>query len=727
MATDKSKKDFLSTVKSTSKLVSKAVADTAIVVAENTRDAVVSTSEKISAALDEKKAAADKQRQEQFASAFQLIDGTSAGDFVLALGESPVKLTDSRVKQIKEVFPIPREQHILWADAEFDLRPSGIVATDCGVFIRTNVGLMDGKFGISNAEIDTMTMEEQESYKQHQAQFHSGQSVLLYYSWADFSASWFVSESELENKALLVEPQCALRFVEVCRAINANHAPATIVADTVVTAAEVLDTKPVMASVAAGSAVESAQIAVFAEQKAAINTPAGHGEMAEEAITLIDRFHGLDAKVVGRDNAKDGADRVIGDVFIQTKYYKTARGSLEACFRPESGEYRYMRDGQPMQLEVPKDQYQKVLEGFRKKIEQGKVPGVTDPNEAKNIVKEGRLSYQQAVNLTKPGTIESLKYDAATGVITCSCAMGITFVTTVYLAWRRTGDIHQAIQAGASAGLQVFGISFVQHMLVSQLARTSLANTLLAPSQYVVGRLGYQASATIVNGIRALSGKGAIYGAAASKHLAKILRSNVITSVLSFAVFSIPETYNVALRKISGAQYVKNMSVLAGSIAGGAGGAVAAGVVAAKIAGAAGTAVAPGIGTAVGIAGGFIGGTLGAGVIKATGDLLHEDDIAIQGRLFNAYVSCMISEYLLDETEIDTLVAMVGAVDKKEFKKLFESIAQSAEQEETIRTFLLPMFDDVVSKRPEFLLPSAETIVDAMVVLAGEGTDSKEQ
>ena len=86
----------------------------------------------------------------------------------------------------------------------------------------------------------------------------------------------------------------------------------------------------------------------------------------------------------------------------------------------------------------------------------------------------------------------------------------------------------------------------------------------------------------------------------------------------------------------------------------------------------------------------------------------------------------MISEYLLDETEIDTLVAMVGAVDKKEFKKLFESIAQSAEQEETIRAFLLPMFDDVVSKRPEFLLPSAETIVDAMVVLAGEGTDSKE-
>ena len=715
MENETPERNILGLVRDTSKRIATAVSNTTVAVADNTRNAIASTAEKFSTAIDKKKVAAKLQRQEKFHIAFEPIAGTAAGDFVLELGESPVKLTEFRAKQIKDIFPIPREQNILWADAEFDLRPSGIAATDRGVFIRTNVGMMDGKIGISNAEIDDMTMDEAEAYKQHQAQFHGGKPVLLYYSWDDFNTAWFISESELENKALLVEPQCSQRFVDVCRSISADLT--TMATAVEVDVAESFDAKPVAASIAAGAAVESAQIAVFAEHKAAINTPAGHGEMAEEAITLLDKLHGLDAKVIGRDNAKDGADRSIGDIFIQTKYYKTARGSLEACFRPESGEYRYMRDGQPMQLEVPKDQYQKVLEGFRKKIEQGKVPGVTDPNEAKNIVKEGRLTYQQAVNLTKPGTIDSLKYDAATGIVTCSCAMGITFVTTVYLAWRKTGDITQAIQAGASAGLQVFGISFVQHMLVSQIARTGLANTLMAPSQYVVGRLGYQASATIVNGIRALSGKGAIYGAAASKHLAKILRSNVVTSVLSFAVFSIPDTYNVALRKISGAQYAKNMSVLAGSIATGAGGAVAAGVVAAKVAGAAGTAVAPGVGTAVGIAGGFIGGTVGAGVIKAAGDLLHEDDIEVLGRMFNAYVSCMIGEYFLDETEIDALIAKIGETDQKAFKKLFESIAQSEQQEETIRKFLSPVFDAVVAERPAFLLPTADTMIDAMNIL----------
>ena len=125
----------------------------------------------------------------------------------------------------------------------------------------------------------------------------------------------------------------------------------------------------------------------------------------------------------------------------------------------------------------------------------------------------------------------------------------------------------------------------------------------------------------------------------------------------------------------------------------------------------------------MGIAGGFIGGTVGAGVIKAAGDLLHEDDIEVLGRMFNAYVSCMIGEYFLDEAEIDMLVTKIGESDQKAFKKLFESIAQAEKQEETIRNFLTPVFDDVVSKRTEFLLPSAGTMVDAMLKLACEESE----
>lgn len=689
---------FITKAKKSTVDAAQAIADTAVSVAGKTQAAVLETTTKIKDDIQAKKEAEAQARKAELEAVLGELQGTYAPTMLSALCESPVALTKPNIQRMRELFPIPVEQRIIWADAEFDLRPSGIACTDAGVFIKTNVGVWEKK---------TKKNETAEQNK----------SILFYYKWEDFDPAWFISDDPKENRVLMVEKQCTEHFIEGCRALATQATERELeLSESVLSMSdgeiETLLAKTVPTGVAA---LQSAQSAVFVEQKASINTPAGHGEMAEEAITLVDRFLGLDATVVGRDNAKDGADRVVNEIFIQTKYYNSARGSLEACFRPEDGMYRYMKDGQPMQLEVPKDQYERVLQGFERKIEQGKVPGVTDPKEARKIVRKGRLTYNQAVNLTKPGTIESLTYDAMTGAVMCSCAFGITFVATVFLTWRKTGDIKQAVKAGMSAGVQVFGISFVQHMVVSQIARTGLANALLAPSQYVVGKLGYQASATIVNGIRALSGKGAIYGAAASKHLAKILRSNVITSALTFAVFSIPETYNLASKKISAAQYTKNMTVLLGSIAGGAGGAVVAGIAAAKIAGAAGTVVAPGVGTAVGIAGGFVGGVVGAKAVDVVGDILHEDDVEILGRLFNAVVSCMIGEYLLDAEEMDKLMGALDKVPQKDFKSVFGNIIKADKQENVIRDFLRPHFEEITAARESFALPSGETILESLM------------
>lgn len=618
-----------------------------------------------------------------------------AKELIDILGDSPFELTKSNILKIKNEFPIPREQHIYWADAEFDLRPSGIVCTDKGVFIKTNVELWAKK-------VEKLPEKKEKS-------------TLYYFKWEDFEPSWFISDNVEENRALLVEPQCTKIFIDGCKQIctleqtrdTLNEIDFIFEDDEI----EKMVAKVVPIEVAA---LQSAQSAIFVEQKSSLNTPAGHGEMAEEAITIMDKVLGHDAIVVGRNNAKNGADRLVDGVYIQTKYYNSAVGSCEACFG-DNGMYRYMHEGKPMQLEVPKDQYEAVLERFEMKIRQGKVPGVTDPADAKKIVRKGRLTYAKAVNLTKPGTIESLSYDAATGAVTCSCAFGITFVATVFLTWRKTGDVKEAVKAGVSAGIQVFGISFVQHMVVSQVARTGLANALMAPSQFVVQRLGSQVSATLVNGIRVLSGKSAIYGAAASKHLAKILRSNAITSALTFVVFSVPETYKIASKKISLAQYMKNISVLVGSIAGGAGGALVAGVAAAKVAGVAGTAVAPGVGTAIGIAGGFVGGIVSSKAVSLVGDILHEDDVEVIGRLFNAIVSCLIGEYLLDEAEMDKLIKRLDGISQKEFKVLFEEILKSENQEERVRTFLVAHFDAIVDERTSFKLPSSEEILEALI------------
>ena len=106
----------------------------------------------------------------------------------------------------------------------------------------------------------------------------------------------------------------------------------------------------------------------------------GHGFAAEDANALHDKWQGKCVDKVGTDNSKNGADRIVNGVEIQTKYYSSPESSINAAF--ENGQYRYPG----MQLEVPKDQYDKAVQIMRERISSGKVPGVTDPNMAEQIV-----------------------------------------------------------------------------------------------------------------------------------------------------------------------------------------------------------------------------------------------------------------------------------------------------------------------------------------------------
>ena len=51
----------------------------------------------------------------------------------------------------------------------------------------------------------------------------------------------------------------------------------------------------------------------------------GHGFAAEQSNNRIDRLMGKDAQIIGGDNAKNGADRIVQGQQIQTKYCGTGR------------------------------------------------------------------------------------------------------------------------------------------------------------------------------------------------------------------------------------------------------------------------------------------------------------------------------------------------------------------------------------------------------------------
>ena len=55
-----------------------------------------------------------------------------------------------------------------------------------------------------------------------------------------------------------------------------------------------------------GANIVSAEKSIVAANNALANSTSGHGIMAEEAQTVIDKLWGRDALVVGRTNIKDG-------------------------------------------------------------------------------------------------------------------------------------------------------------------------------------------------------------------------------------------------------------------------------------------------------------------------------------------------------------------------------------------------------------------------------------
>lgn len=204
------------------------------------------------------------------------------------------------------------------------------------------------------------------------------------------------------------------------------------------------------------------------------NARTGHGFAAEDANALNDFLHGRSVEKIGLSNEKDGADRIVDGVAIQVKYYKSAKASVDAAFGKDG--FRYA--GQ--KLEVPKDQYDEALKEMSKRIANGEVRDgnnalVTDIDEAKNIVSQGSITYEQAKNIAKAGNIDSIVFDIKNQCISSSCTFGISFVSD-YARSKWSGQSHAvALKNAFGNALQSSLASTVSGVISSQLLRTKAA------------------------------------------------------------------------------------------------------------------------------------------------------------------------------------------------------------------------------------------------------------
>ena len=455
----------------------------------------------------------------------------------------------------------------------------------------------------------------------------------------------------------------------------------------------------------------------FAEN-VAFNARQGHGFAAERANHLYDRMTGRDAHIVGGDNAKDGVDRLVDGVQIQTKYHQTGQACIDDCFK--DGRFRYVDSGgNPMQIEVPSDQYQQAVEAMRGRIKAGQVPGVTDPAQAEALVRKGHFTYAQATNIAKAGTIEGLTYDAVNGIKVAGWAGGLSSLVTFGVSVWRGEPVEVALKKSAVTGLKVGGSAWVSSILAAQLGRTGVEQGMRGATDWMVRQLGTRGSAVLANAMR---GGADIYGAAAMSHLSKLLRGNIVTGVAVTVVLSAGDFVSMFRGRVSGAQVFKNVSKTASGVAGGT-----AGWMGGAAAGAAIGSAVPIVGTA---AGGIVGGLVGAfgggwAATEVSGALLDElieDDAVEMLAIFEKAFSGMATDHLLSQDEAEAVIEAVR--DGRGFPKVVGDLYASNRRSRTARSILKPHVHTQVKQRERVRLPPPEQVLEAVVeVLDAMGSE----
>lgn len=626
-------------------------------------------------------------------------------ELIATLPKSPTALDKSTVEKIHRYIPVPTDYKILWADiGSFGGYPAGVVITDRAIVVKASR---------EEAKNNKAQIKEENKKKKAKEKVKAPKTIYQIIPWEYYSPEDYdvvaLSDDKGNVHYVLKAGKTELAqfsskgLYSMLTAYKKKAVEARAAAEATFSAINTVNVEGVMFNAAYG----------------ADQTKTGHGIYAEEAGAILDKLAGEQSTVVGRDNAKNGPDKIVDSSPIQCKYCKQAYNSVDACFKknPQTGtkSFRYYDlNGNAMKVEVPADQYAQAIEYMKTRISDGQVPGVTDPNAAYDIIRKGKLTYNQALNLAKAGTIESITFDAYTGAVNCLSVFGISAVVSFAQTYWVTRDYKKAAKSAIFTGVQVYGMSFAGSIIASQLSRTGLASAL----NPLATEISPQMAQEIINAFRTLAGKKAIYGAAAQKSFAKFLGSTAITQGVMFIVFSVPDTFKVFDGKISGSQYLKNMTSLFASFTGSIVTTTAAGALIGKTLG---EKVDKKVGAAIGMGAGLIGGAVCGAAAKGIGNLIHEDDAVITARLFNGILLNQFMDNMLTSEEQDAVIKALDD-DKKQLRKLQQDLRKSDSQEADVIKYLEPKIKAAIDGRSSIGVDAENEMKESMesIVLKGE-------
>ena len=433
-----------------------------------------------------------------------------------------------------------------------------------------------------------------------------------------------------------------------------------------------------------------------------LHGPRGHGQLAEYANHFWDILNFMKPEHVGGNNARNGPDRIVNGVLIQTKYCASGDACIDSCF--EGKNYRYWGpDNKPMQVEVPADMHPQALEAMARHIRKGHVQGINDPDVAKDIVRKGAFTYDQVLLISKAGSIEGLAYDAVKGITLSVKAASVTAIITFAVSLWGGKETKQAMEESCYSALNVGGVVLISSIVSAQLGRTVIVRSLRGTTDAIISMIGPDISRLIVRNLF----KRAINGAAAMSYLSKIVRGNTIAIFVTGALLSIGDFRRRLAGNISNKQLSKNLISTYATL-------VLAALAGSACLAAAGSFV-PVAGTTIGGIVGFFGvllGGVGAGVtVDKTLNLFIEDDALEMARIFEDEFCKIAHLNLIGAAEAKEIIIKLSALDLR--KKLMEMYASSDRQAFVVR-LLTPLVEEVLAKRIKIEFPSYKTFMSYM-------------
>lgn len=406
----------------------------------------------------------------------------------------------------------------------------------------------------------------------------------------------------------------------------------------------------------------------------------GHGFAAEQANNKIDKLYLKNAKVIGDNNLKNGADRIVQGQKIQTKFYSTASRSIGSGFDGQQGIYKYLDDtGKPMQIEVPKEQYDDAVKVMSKKIKEGKVPGVNDPNEAKNLVRKGQITYDQARNIVKFGTVESIIYDISEGVLASSFSGGISFGCVALIAYINDDEKNaaEALRIAAIQGGKTFAKSLTISVSTQQLHRVAAIQKAITAVDYK--KLSSNTMCNVLSKGLGVSKTG----------INKAIQGTIVTSAVLMAASTGPDFIKLVRGRISKAHFFSNVAVISSGMAGGMVGSIAGGFLLSSLG-----PVGAFLGQA---AGGVIGSVVSSALPNKLADKISQEDRSKVLRLIQCQMEYLAISFMLSEYE---MMSFNSNLDKIIGRETLEVIFASGNQRATVNFFLKPIIVSVIKQRP---------------------------